>query len=94
MTFQMAWQLFSISFNNIFICWIEVIRFEVQFYMLDLCIPWLSVEWLKYNAFFIVWLQQALVGEGSGEEQLFSSESSSMKDGVSNELDCYLQKLA
>ncbi|KAE9464236.1 hypothetical protein C3L33_03866, partial [Rhododendron williamsianum] len=38
-------------------------------------------------------LLQALVGEGSGEEQLFSSESSSMKDGVSNELDCYLQKL-
>ncbi|XP_058207833.1 protein TRANSPARENT TESTA 9 isoform X2 [Rhododendron vialii] len=38
-------------------------------------------------------LLQALVGEGSGEEQLFSSESSSMKDGISNELDCYLQKL-
>uniref|UniRef100_A0A5B6ZMZ0 FPL domain-containing protein n=1 Tax=Davidia involucrata TaxID=16924 RepID=A0A5B6ZMZ0_DAVIN len=38
-------------------------------------------------------LLQALVGEGSGEEQLFSSESSLMKDGISNELDSYLQKL-
>ncbi|KAF5954878.1 hypothetical protein HYC85_007734 [Camellia sinensis] len=38
-------------------------------------------------------LLQALVGEGSGEEQLFSSESSSMKDGIASELDSYLQKL-
>ncbi|XP_059637495.1 protein TRANSPARENT TESTA 9 isoform X3 [Cornus florida] len=38
-------------------------------------------------------LLQALVGEGSGEEQLFSSESSAMKDGLSCELDSYLQKL-
>lgn len=38
-------------------------------------------------------LQQALVGEDSGEEQLFSSESSGVKDGVSSELDIYLQKL-
>ncbi|XP_068637653.1 protein TRANSPARENT TESTA 9-like isoform X2 [Aristolochia californica] len=38
-------------------------------------------------------LLQALVGEGSGEEQLFSSENSLMKDGISGELDGYLQKL-
>ncbi|KAA8535829.1 hypothetical protein F0562_030851 [Nyssa sinensis] len=38
-------------------------------------------------------LLQALVGEGSGEEQLFSSENSLMKDGISTELDGYLQKL-
>ncbi|GLT97385.1 hypothetical protein SLE2022_149520 [Rubroshorea leprosula] len=38
-------------------------------------------------------LLQALVGEGSGEEQLFSSESGSTKDSISSELDCYLQKL-
>lgn len=30
--------IISISSNNIFICWIEVIRFEVQFYMLDMCV--------------------------------------------------------
>ncbi|OMO77052.1 hypothetical protein CCACVL1_15218 [Corchorus capsularis] len=38
-------------------------------------------------------LLQALVGEGSGEEQLFSSESGSIRDGVSNELDGYLLNL-
>ncbi|KAF8400228.1 hypothetical protein HHK36_013525 [Tetracentron sinense] len=38
-------------------------------------------------------LLQALVGESSGEEQLFSSESSSMKDVISNELESYLQML-
>ncbi|XP_068641608.1 protein TRANSPARENT TESTA 9-like isoform X2 [Aristolochia californica] len=38
-------------------------------------------------------LLQALVGEGSGEEQLFSPENSLMKDGISGELDGYLQKL-
>ncbi|XAR63754.1 hypothetical protein NMG60_11023808 [Bertholletia excelsa] len=38
-------------------------------------------------------LLKALVGEGSGEEQLFSSESNSMKDGFTSELDNYLQKL-
>ncbi|KAK3031959.1 hypothetical protein RJ639_037120, partial [Escallonia herrerae] len=37
-------------------------------------------------------LLQALVGEGSGEEQLFSAESMS-KDGVSGEFDFYLQRL-
>ncbi|KAK4483756.1 hypothetical protein RD792_010958 [Penstemon davidsonii] len=37
-------------------------------------------------------LLQALVGEESGEEQLFS-ESSVVKDGFSSELDVYLQKL-
>lgn len=38
-------------------------------------------------------LLQALVGEGSGEEQLFSSEGSSIRDGIGCELDNYLQKL-
>ncbi|PIN03963.1 hypothetical protein CDL12_23507 [Handroanthus impetiginosus] len=38
-------------------------------------------------------LLQALVGEDSGEEQLFASESNGVKDGISNELDIYLQKL-
>ncbi|XP_058068116.1 protein TRANSPARENT TESTA 9 isoform X2 [Magnolia sinica] len=38
-------------------------------------------------------LLQALVGEGSGEEQLFSSASSLTKDDISSELDIYLQNL-
>ena len=38
-------------------------------------------------------LQQALVGEGSGEDQLFSSDSSSAKDIITTELDGYIQKL-
>ncbi|KAJ4709215.1 Protein CLEC16A like [Melia azedarach] len=38
-------------------------------------------------------LLQALVGESSGEEQLFSSESSSVRDASGSELDSYLQKL-
>ncbi|XP_022755506.1 uncharacterized protein LOC111303477 isoform X2 [Durio zibethinus] len=38
-------------------------------------------------------LLQALVGEDSGEEQLFSSESGFLRDGVCSELDGYLQKL-
>ncbi|KAL8480263.1 hypothetical protein ACS0TY_026982 [Phlomoides rotata] len=38
-------------------------------------------------------LLQALVGEDSGEEQLFSSKSNGARDGVSGELDIYLQKL-
>ncbi|GAV59701.1 FPL domain-containing protein [Cephalotus follicularis] len=38
-------------------------------------------------------LLQALVGEGSGEDQLFSSESCLTEDSISNELDGYLQKL-
>ncbi|CAN4084970.1 unnamed protein product [Withania somnifera] len=37
-------------------------------------------------------LLQALVGEGSAEEQLFSSENM-VKDGLGSEIDCYLQKL-
>ncbi|KAJ6840358.1 uncharacterized protein M6B38_310315 [Iris pallida] len=37
-------------------------------------------------------LLQALVGEGSGEEQLFASESSTMKDIIDTELERYLQK--
>ncbi|KAI8565881.1 hypothetical protein RHMOL_Rhmol03G0295500 [Rhododendron molle] len=57
--------------------------------------PLSSILWLPQVPQFAEYVacKQALVGEGSGEEQLFSSESSSMKDGVSNELDCYLQKL-
>ncbi|KAG8376405.1 hypothetical protein BUALT_Bualt09G0060100 [Buddleja alternifolia] len=38
-------------------------------------------------------LLQALVGEDSGERQLFSSESSGITDGISSEIDIYLQKL-
>ncbi|KAK6147411.1 hypothetical protein DH2020_018323 [Rehmannia glutinosa] len=38
-------------------------------------------------------LLEALVGEDSGEEQLFSSGSSEVKDGISSELDIYLEKL-
>ncbi|KAF3452703.1 hypothetical protein FNV43_RR03136 [Rhamnella rubrinervis] len=38
-------------------------------------------------------LLQALVGEGSGEEQLFSSASTSMRDSIGSELDGYQQKL-
>ncbi|XP_047980988.1 protein TRANSPARENT TESTA 9 isoform X2 [Salvia hispanica] len=38
-------------------------------------------------------LLQALVGEDSAEEQLFSSEGAKVKDGISGELDLYLQKL-
>ena len=37
--------------------------------------------------------QEALVGEDSGEEQLFSSENTSVKGGINIELDGYLQKL-
>ncbi|XP_059287332.1 protein TRANSPARENT TESTA 9 isoform X2 [Lycium ferocissimum] len=37
-------------------------------------------------------LLQALVGEGSAEEQLFSSENM-VKDGIGSETDCYFQKL-
>lgn len=38
-------------------------------------------------------LLQALVGEDSGEEQLFSSEGDCLRDGISSELDSYLQNL-
>lgn len=38
-------------------------------------------------------LLQALVGEGSGDEQLFSFESGSARDSISSELDGYLKKL-
>uniref|UniRef100_A0A1D1YYN4 Protein CLEC16A n=1 Tax=Anthurium amnicola TaxID=1678845 RepID=A0A1D1YYN4_9ARAE len=38
-------------------------------------------------------LLQALVGEGLGEEQLFSSENSLTKDSIDTELDGYIQKL-
>lgn len=43
--------------------------------------------------FFLYKLQQALVGEGSGEEQLFSSESDVAKDGIGDEVYNQLQKL-
>lgn len=50
---------------------------------------------VQFNAFRVLFLQQALVGEVSGEEQLFSSEGSSSKDGIDcgSELDSSLQKL-
>nr|XP_027188555.1 protein TRANSPARENT TESTA 9-like isoform X3 [Cicer arietinum] len=38
-------------------------------------------------------LLQALVGEASEEEQLFSSESSLTRDGIACELDVYLEKI-
>ncbi|XP_047959769.1 protein TRANSPARENT TESTA 9-like isoform X1 [Salvia hispanica] len=38
-------------------------------------------------------LLQALVGEDSAEEQLFSSEGTKVKDRISGEFDIYLQKL-
>ncbi|ESW10756.1 hypothetical protein PHAVU_009G235200 [Phaseolus vulgaris] len=38
-------------------------------------------------------LLQALVGEASGEEQLFSSENSSMRDSIGCELNTYLEKI-
>ncbi|XP_073151832.1 protein TRANSPARENT TESTA 9 isoform X2 [Henckelia pumila] len=38
-------------------------------------------------------LLRALVGEDSGEELLFSSQSSLVKDGISSGLDFYMQKL-
>ncbi|KAJ0965598.1 hypothetical protein J5N97_026736 [Dioscorea zingiberensis] len=38
-------------------------------------------------------LLQALVGESSGEEQLFSSENNTTKDSISTELEGYLQRL-
>ncbi|XP_018433220.2 protein TRANSPARENT TESTA 9 isoform X1 [Raphanus sativus] len=38
-------------------------------------------------------LLQALVGEDSGEEQLFSPKNGSMRDGLSSELDLCLRKL-
>jgi len=34
-----------------------------------------------------------LVGEASGEDQLFSSENSLMRDGSGCELDVYLEKI-
>ncbi|KAA0040886.1 FPL domain-containing protein [Cucumis melo var. makuwa] len=37
--------------------------------------------------------KEALVGEDSGEEQLFSSDNTSVKGGIDIELDGYLQKL-
>jgi len=40
-----------------------------------------------------IFLQQALVGEASGEEQLFSSENSSTRDSISCELNTYLEKI-
>jgi len=36
-------------------------------------------------------VQQALVGEGSGEEQLFSSKSN--RDGIGTDINVYHQKI-
>ncbi|XP_027329410.1 protein TRANSPARENT TESTA 9-like [Abrus precatorius] len=38
-------------------------------------------------------LLQALVGEGSGEEQLFSSKSSFSRDGIGSDIDIYHKKI-
>lgn len=38
-------------------------------------------------------LKQALVGEGSGEEQLFSSKTSLSKDDIGNDIDVYHKKI-
>ncbi|CAH2051258.1 unnamed protein product, partial [Thlaspi arvense] len=38
-------------------------------------------------------LLQSLVGEDTGEEQLFSPQNGSMRDGLSSELDWYLRRL-
>lgn len=43
--------------------------------------------------YLLYFVQQALVGEGSGEEQLFSSASTSIRDSIGSELDGYQQKL-
>jgi len=43
--------------------------------------------------FHCMFVQQALVGEASGEEQLFSSESSLPRDGIACGLDVYLNKI-
>jgi hypothetical protein len=43
--------------------------------------------------FHCMLVQQALVGSASGEEQLFSSESSLTRDGIACELDVYLEKI-
>lgn len=53
----------------------------------------LKLNWI--SCFLVAFLQQALVGESSGEEQLFSSESGSSRDGVEfgSELDSCLRKL-
>lgn len=42
---------------------------------------------------FVASLQQALVGEGSGEEKLFSAVSSITKDGSVDDLGSYIKKL-
>lgn len=42
---------------------------------------------------FVALLQQALVGEGSGEEQLFSAEDSITKEGCGDELTSYIDRL-
>ncbi|RDX92605.1 Protein CLEC16A-like protein, partial [Mucuna pruriens] len=47
----------------------------------------------KNQLLHCTFLQQALVGEASGEEQLFSSENSLTRDGSGCELDVYLEKI-
>lgn len=48
---------------------------------------------MNCRTFCVKFGQQALVGEDSGEEQLFSSEGGCLRDGISSELDSYLQNL-
>lgn len=48
---------------------------------------------MNCRTFCVKFGQQALVGEDAGEEQLFSSEGGCLRDGISSELDGYLQNL-
>lgn len=45
------------------------------------------------NSFFNHLPQKALVGEGSGEEQLFSAEGCIAKEGSADELTSYIDRL-
>jgi len=45
----------------------------------------------RYLICFAYFVQQALVGEGSGEEELFSSKSS--RDGIGNDINVYHKKI-
>lgn len=52
------------------------------------------VSLLKYHLIGTTYLvQQALVGEGSDEEQLFSTRSSLTRDGIGSVLDVYHEKI-
>ena len=45
------------------------------------------------NDWHCIYVQEALVGEASGEEQLFSPKSSLARDGTGSELDFYHEKI-